>query len=361
MAGPVAWALLGAGSIGIHLWLGRDSGLAERFYSRGVFVALRYAWDNTLGYWPAPWIYTFLAAAVVWGVWRIVRLLRRRPGRRLSSVRTLIGRGTLRVAGWAGALVFFFYFLWGFNYDRVSLERQVGLEASPLDAAALESEAAWAAGRLAETRERIPLSGSHALGPGSGPANLEAEIRSCLSGILGNLGYPAPGRVRVRPLWSAGLLMRMSDTGFYFPFGCEGYTADGLLAFERPFTMSHEMVHAFGISDEGSANFLGFLACQASDEPVVRYSGYLAYWNYVFPELARASREAARKVAAGLPEGVLEDMKAERENWDRYRGPLRRISTAVYEQYLKSQGVREGIKSYNRFVTLLAAWRRRAG
>jgi len=353
------WIFLGASAAGLHFLLGRNSALVERFYSRGIFVALRLGWDHTLGYWPLPWIHTLLAAIIIWDSWWIARFLLRRRGRSPSSVRAKLGRGILRVAGWAGALVFFFYILWGFNYDRVGLEKQLGLEVSPLDAAALGSETGWATRMLVEARESIPGAGSEALDPGVVTAGLESEIRTSLSTILKELGYPAPGRVRVRPLWSGGLLMRMSDTGFYFPYGCEGYTADGLLALERPFVTAHEMVHAFGITDEGAANFLGFLACQASPSAAVRYSGYLAYWNYIFPEFARASREAAGELAAGLPEGVRSDLRAERENWDRYRGPLREVSRAVYEQYLKSQGVAAGIRSYDRFVTLLAAWRRR--
>jgi hypothetical protein len=154
-------------------------------------------------------------------------------------------------------------------------------------------------------------------------------------------------------------MMRLSSSGFYFPYGGEGYTAGNLTTAEKPFVIAHEMVHAYGITDEGAANFLGFLACESSDLPVIRYSGFLSYWEYVFPELARASAEEARLLVSRLPEGARADLRAALENWNRYRGPVRAAAQAVYERYLKSQGIKEGARSYDRFVLLVAAWKRR--
>ncbi|MBM3294339.1 MAG: DUF3810 domain-containing protein [Candidatus Aminicenantes bacterium] len=34
-------------------------------------------------------------------------------------------------------------------------------------------------------------------------------------------------------------------------------------------------------------------------------------------------------------------------------------SQVVYDRYLKSQGVKEGLASYDRFVSLVVAWKRR--
>jgi hypothetical protein len=284
--------------------------------------------------------------------------LRKRP-QSSSSAWTKIGKGALLIASWAGLLVFFFYTLWGFNYNRVRFEKQLNLDVVPLDLAAIRTEAEWTRRTLSETRTLVRGTTAAALAPDSLPSDLEALLRSSLSRVLKDSGYPAVGRVRVRPLWPGGLIMRFSSTGFYFPYFGEGYIAENLTPSEWPFVMAHEMVHALGITDEGEANLLGFLACESAGSSIVRYSGLLSYWNSIFPELARASRKDAEKIATGLPEGVKADIRAAQENWDHYRGPLRKIALSVYERYLKSQGVKEGMKSYDRFVTLLAAWKRR--
>ena len=375
------WVILGAGAYGLHLALGKDSAFVENVYSRGVFVGLRWLWDRTLGFSPVPLLYVFLAAVALWGIWTLARWRRsprlsadwRRPSQltpeeyrsdiyvssKEASLPAKIGRGLLVVAGWVGSVVFFFYVLWGFNYDRIGLEKQLRLEVAPVDLAAIKAEAEGTARALAEARASIPGTTQAALADGALPRDLEAAVRSSLSKVLVDAGFPVPGRPRIRPLWPGGLLMRLSSSGFYFPFGDEGYTARNLTAAEKPFVTAHEMTHAYGITDEGAANFLGFLACESSADPAVRYSGLLSYWEYVFPELARASGQDAARLAARLPEGVRADIRAAFENWDRYRGPMRAAAQAVYERYLKSQGIAEGTKSYDRFVSLVVAWKRR--
>jgi hypothetical protein len=353
------WVFLGSGAFALHVLLGTDSAFVERGYSRGIFIGIRWLWDYTLGLSPFPLLYIFLAVAVVWDAWMIFRFLSRPKPRLPSSVWTKIRQAGLLVASWAGMLVFFFYVLWGLNYNRLRLEKQLNLDVVPLDLVGIKAEAAWTVRLLAETRALVPGATSAALTPAAVPPDLEAILRKSLSITLKDAGYPSPGRVRIRPLWPGGLIMRFSSTGFYFPYFGEGYIAGNLMPSEKPFVTAHEMVHAFGITDEGGANLLGFLACQSAPSPIVRYSGLLSYWSYVYSDLVRASRKDAERIAASLPEGVRADIRAAQENWDRYRGPLRKVARGVYERYLKSQGVEEGIKSYDRFVALLAAWKRR--
>jgi hypothetical protein len=355
------WIFLGAGAFLLHILAGKDSVFVENFYSRGIFVGIRWFWDNTLGRFPVPLIYVLAAGIVFWALRTLVLRLSGKAAKNPSSPWAAIGKGLLVLSSWAGALVFSFYVLWGFNYDRMGIERQLGLDAAPLEAAALRAEAERTAGELAAARALIPGATEAALPLSALPPGLEGDVRIFLSAVLLEAGYPAPGRVRVRPLWPGGWLMRFSSTGFYCPWACEGYRASNLMPSERPFVTAHEMAHGFGITDEGEANLLGFLACASSNVPVLRYSGLLAYWDYVFAEFARSARDDAARLAARLPEGVKADIRAEITNWDRYRGPLREASRAVYERYLKSQGVKEGLRSYDRFVVLVAAWRRLNG
>lgn len=351
------WIALGAAAAGLHLALGRNSALAERFFSRGLFVAWRWTWDLTLGRSPIPWLYVFAAVVLIAGAAKVARVFSRPRSRiRLPRLKA-IGRTLLRTAAWAGALVFFFYVLWGFNYDRVGLEKQLGLEPPPLDAAALAAEASWASRMAKESRASIPSATSEALGKSVLPAGLETTLRKALVTVLREAGYPAPGRVRVRTFIPGGWMMRFSSTGIYIPYFGEGYTAGNLLPFEKPFTMAHEMAHGFGITDEGAANFLAFLTCEASPEPMVRYSGYASYWSYASGELLRDEFKA---LWADLPEGMKADLLAAQKNAARYRGALDKISRKVYARYLKSQRIEDGLRSYSRFVGLVAAWKQKS-
>lgn len=351
------WIALGATAAGLHYGLGRDSALAEKIFSRGLFVAWRWAWDYTLGLSPVPWLYVFIAAILTAGAVKLFRIFfRSRPKTPVAPAKTF-GRAFLKVAAWAGKLVFFFYVLWGYNYNRIGIEKQLGLEIPPMDTAALTAEASWASRMSVESRASIPGVSPEVLSKIVLPTSLESDIRSVLVPVLRKAGYPTPGRVRVRPFIPGGWMMRFSGTGIYIPYFGEGYAADNLLPFEKPFTMAHEMVHGYGITDEGAANFLAFLACAASSLPAVRYSGYAAYWSYAAGELPRAEFKALWE---GLPEGMKADLQAAQKNAARYRGALDRISRKIYAQYLKSQGIDDGLRSYSRFVGLVASWKKKA-
>jgi hypothetical protein len=352
------WIAAGTAAFGLHLWLGRDSVLAEKYYARGLYVGLRWIWDYTLGLCPVPLVYLVCAAAAIAAGRKVfIRLRRPRTAERASWIERL-GRWAATAAGWIGALVFFFYALWGFNYNRIGLERQLGLDAASLDMAALAEEADWATRSAIEARALIPGTSPSPLGPGILPAELESGLRSSLARVLHEAGYPAPGRVRVRTFAPGGWMMRFSGSGIFVPYLSEGYAAGKVLAFEMPFTKAHEMAHGYGVTEEGEANFLALRTCQASADPAVRYSGFLSYWDYAAGELAGSAPARFKALWAAVPEGMKADLRAERANWDRYRGPLEKISRKVYEKYLKTQGIKEGMKSYGRFVNLVAAWKK---
>jgi len=347
------WIGLGAAAAGLHFGLGKDSALAEKFFSRGLYAGWRWAWDHTLGLSPIPWLYVCVAALLAAGAAKLYGRIRRpRPKTSRAPIKTF-GRAILRIAAWAGGLVFFFYVLWGYNYNRIGLEKQLGLAIPPMDTAALAAEASWASQLSVESRASVPGATAEVLEKSALPKSMETDIRKALAPVLREAGYPAPGRVRIRPFIPGGWMMRFSGTGIYIPYFGEGYTADNLLPFEKPFTMAHEMVHGYGITDEGEANFLAFLACAASAAPAIRYSGYAAYWSYAAGELSRAEFKALWE---GLPEGMRADFLAAQENAARYRGVLEKLSRKVYANYLKSQGIDEGLRSYSRFIGLVAAW-----
>jgi hypothetical protein len=355
------WIVLGTAAFGLATWLGRDSSFIERIYSRGVFVAFRWIWDFTFGWSPLGWLYIFVGGiAVLIGSRLIRRCGRARCGSKAPFLEKL-GRVCLAAAGWAGRLVFCFYLLWGFNYGRLGLAKQMGLDPGPMTRAELAAEAAWASTMAAEARAAVRGASGAVLGRAALAPGLESTLRTSMTKVLRGAGLPAPGRVRVRRFHPGGWLMRFSSTGVYIPYCGEGYAAGNLLPFETPFTLAHEMAHGFGIADEGEAGFLAFLTCLAADDPVIRYSGYAGYWDYAAGELARADRAAFDAIWESLPPGMKADLRAAERNAARYRGVIEKASRRIYSKYLKAQGIDEGLRSYSQLVGLVRAWKKKSG
>jgi hypothetical protein len=353
------WMVLGTLAYLFHLLLGQDSGIVETLYSRLIFPVFRTIWDFTLGLSPIPLIYLLTAGLIAWPFVRHWRKRRQERETEKRSWKRRLAYFYLGLARALGAVVFLFYLIWGFNYNRISIEKTIQLEVTPLDAEAIRSETEWALDRASSARKAIVGAGQGVLTAENFQRDLEAEIRRRLTEVLRSLGYPAPGRVRGRQLWPPLVLMGFGGSGIYIPFVFEGYTSSGLLPFSHPFNMAHEMSHGFGFTDEGTCNFLAWLACEASPDPAVQYSGRLAYWNSIAREFRRAFPEDFKSLWQRLPTGMRADLQASAENWRKYEGRLSTISEKVYSGYLKSQGISEGILSYNRLTLLVSAWKAR--
>jgi len=174
--------------------------------------------------------------------------------------------------------------------------------------------------------------------------------------IVREIGMPMVARPRVRLVHPKGILMRWNTAGIYLPYSGEGHVDAGMLPVQVPFTLAHEMAHGYGLTDEGDCNFLAYLACIRSESPLVQFSGHLTYWRYVAGAYRYAFPAKFKEVYQDLPRLVLNTLEEIHQNDARYPDILPKLRNMVYDSYLKSQGVHEGLQSYHRIVQLVWAY-----
>jgi hypothetical protein len=180
---------------------------------------------------------------------------------------------------------------------------------------------------------------------------VEWELRQVLQKHQFPLSYSPSVRI-IRP---RGILMRWNTAGIYFPFTGESHVDAGMLPVQIPFTLAHEMAHGFGVTDEGDCNFLAYLACKESNDPTVQFAGLFTYWRYVASEYRFLFPDQYDAQYRELPEMIKQLLKEIRENDAKYPDLFPKLRNTVYDTYLKSQGVHDGLMSYNRVVELV--WR----
>lgn len=348
------WFWLIAGGFAISLRLLASPTVIERFYSRGIFLFVRNVLDYTIGWLPLPLIYVFIGGLVV----GLIIQIRHFFSLKLSWQQRL-GRSLLGIVTFISGGIFLFLFLWGFNYGRLPLETQLALQPQPLTVEELRTELENTAADLVELRAAIPHVTDSALTATAFPADLEQRLRTALTAWLQQNDYPTPGRVRGRILYPKGIFLRFSSSGLYFPFTGEGNVDAGLSPLQRPFVMAHELSHGYGFGDEGLCNFLGYMACMNATDPVIRYCGQLGYYRYVASDYLRYEPEAYQAFRAQLPIGIPNDLNAINDNLNEYPDIMPRLRYAAYDTYLKTQGISEGMKNYNRIVMLTRAYRER--
>jgi hypothetical protein len=122
--------------------------------------------------------------------------------------------------------------------------------------------------------------------------------------------------------------------------------------------MAHEMSHGYGFGEEGECNLLAIIACERSQNPFIRYSGLLSYWGYTANELRKLDPLLYQMLRHVLAPGVRADLRANYNNYFRYHGAASSIGNKVNDAYLQTQGVEEGVSSYDRVVNLYAEFRR---
>jgi hypothetical protein len=284
-----------------------------------------------------------LLAVVVRIWWRAAQARRHTP-----SWQPLVA-AVLRTLLVAGVAVVWFQLAWGLNYARPPVDVRLALP--------LEAPTASEVGALL-TRAVAGANADHAAAHAAGFPGRH-DVPAALVAALHEVER-ADGRARPtlagRP--KATLL------GAYFRIaGVDGLTAPAVLETllnpdltgpERPFVLAHEWAQQAGYAPEADANFAAFRAVMRGG-PAARYSG----WLFLLGEAARqVPREPRREALAALGGGPRDDLTAIERRAATQVDVVQRLGWRVYDGYLRSQGVAEGVRSYSRVTELLVRFER---
>jgi len=350
--GKWIWIGLGGLAIIVRLLLSFSPAFTEQVYSRGIFLGIRCLLDYTLGWMPVPVVLIVIVGLIIFLFYKIRNLIKTH-----QSFPHTLGRIGLSLVSFLMGTIFLFLVMWGFNYGRLPLEKTMNLQPQPLSTEQLKSELQINTSEVANARMAIPNITDSAVVKQFLPDDLENAIRADVEALLEKLDYPTVGTVRGRLLEPKGILLRFSTAGVYFPWTGESNVDAGLHPVQIPFTLAHEFAHGYGFTDEGTCNFLAYLACTQSDNKFFQYSAQLSYWRYVASSYRRHDREAYKTFFKTLPKGVVADLYAIDANSNKYPDILPEFRDVAYDTFLKTQGVKEGMKSYSRVVMMVKAWR----
>ncbi|MEN0004056.1 MAG: DUF3810 domain-containing protein [Bacteroidota bacterium] len=348
----IIWITLGVAALVIRQLLVQTPELVEQYYSRGLFQGIRWFIDYVLAWLPIPLIYIFWLIVIAWFFWQ-ARGLYLAEKSILNKALTFV----ISTLAFISGVVFFFLILWGYNYIRQPIEQQLEITTSPLTTNELQKELELETLALLKLRPQIDTPTDSAFTERNLPDRLEPKVRLLLESWLDNYGFPTTGRVRGRLLYPKGVFLHFSSLGLYFPLTGEGHIDAGIHPVQLPHVMAHEMSHGYGFGDEGTCNFLAYVSCIQSDNPAIAYAGHLGYWRTVASNFRRADPEAYRVFFKELPESIKADLYAIRDNYMLYPDWMPRLRNNAYEVYLKSQGIKEGMKNYSRVLMLVKAWR----
>ena len=171
------------------------------------------------------------------------------------------------------------------------------------------------------------------------------------------LNYQTPS---IKQAFGSNTLAYMSTSGIYFFPSAEANVNTNNLTFDVPYVMAHEMSHQLGFASEDEANYLGYLSCVQSSNPYFQYSAYYNVGLRTLFKVWEIDSTLFKNLYKNLDTLVKLDRQKDRENWQKYKNPIQEyIIAPIYDVFLKSNGQKQGSRSYDLVIDLLVAERRK--
>ena len=321
--------------------------LVEAAYSRGFYPRWQHFLTGVSNLSSVAIVDALLVGVAAYLVWLVVRFVKRTRERGLGSASWELTRRVVRTSALIGLI---FLLNWGLNYRRRPLEQTV--RAGTPVTVTTDDIRALAEASIKGTHETRPAD------PGLDRSfkSVAARLADPFQLALKQLGMPVQSTIG-RPKTSLILTpfyTKAGVTGMVNPFVLESIVHPGLLPFERPMTLAHEWAHLAGFADEADASAVGWLACTLGD-PDLAYSAHL---DVVLESASALPPAVWRELRPRLDPGVVEDIAALRKRLEKQEPVVRDTAFKVYDRYLKSNGVEDGVRSYSRMLRVLVAMQR---
>ncbi|MEA5012394.1 MAG: DUF3810 domain-containing protein [Angelakisella sp.] len=332
----------------------------EEIFSLGFYrhwSALLSALTSPLPFSVAEWLLMFLAIAVVALAFLFLRALLHKTGKdRLWFA----GRCMLVTAAFASVAFFVFTVSSGLNYYRYTFLEYSGLTIRPSEISELK-ELCLALAQDANKLRTMCAEDENGVFALSGSFD---EL-----GKAANTGYrnlmdknpnwqPLFGQsadTRPKPVFFSEAMSYMQIVGVFFPFTMEANVNVHTSNIDIPHSICHELAHISGMMREDEANYIGYLACMASGNHDLAYSGTMMALIHATNALYSYSTQSHGEVMATLEDAVRRDLAADSEYYYAHKTTFGEFSNKVNDVYLKANDQFDGVVSYGRMVDLLLA------
>jgi len=145
-------------------------------------------------------------------------------------------------------------------------------------------------------------------------------------------------------------------TGYYNPLTGEAQVRTDLPRILLPFIACHEAAHQIGYADESEASFVALIVSEKSDNVYLHYSALIDLYRFTRNELFL--RNTYPDGPDKLNTGVKNDLLYIRDFFKKETFNQSQTITNAYDMYLKANGLKKGVESYNDVVAWAINWYR---
>ena len=311
------------------------------FFNIHIASGVRAVWAALTGWMPfslAESIIIFLPAGLIIAIFGIIPKV---AEDRVKSIRYVAS--LLSVVAY---IYIIFVFTLGTGYQGSSVTNKLGVERRGISADELYRTAMALTEAVNEEVENIEFDRNGSSVMPYDFNELNRKLNDAYVKAADKYDFIMPVRTHVKAVALSEPMTYTHISGVYTFFTGEANVNINFPDYTIAYTMAHEMSHQRGVAREDEANFMAYLVCMESDDPYIRYSGTQSLLEYVYSALARADRSLYRECCAVLNDGVIGEMRAYNDFFEKYeKNVAATVSGTINNTYLTMQGT-EGTRSY---------------
>ena len=338
-------------AIGMYFLLPYFPWFTEHILVRGIFRVLIFPLEWLASIFPFSLteilVLLLLPALIIMIICWVVRMIK-------SENRSKTAERGIRFAAFTLSLVMLVYMVTdGANYSRIPLGDLLNLPKRTYTKQELYLCSVDIAKKTSAAREQLPEDENGCAALTVTRSELLRLTDDCYQTLTSDYDFLITGTWRIKPVMLSHLWSYTGYTGVYCPWLLEASINIDVPVCEYGHTAAHEMAHTMGFAKEDECNFLGWLACAQSKQPDYTYSGHLQAYIYCSNALYKADRELWQDSTRYLSDGVKRDLKARNAYWKRFEGKVEEASQKFNDTFIKANGVKTGVFSYNEMVELI--------
>lgn len=316
----------------------------EKYYSNGLYPYISKCFRFILGWIPfsiGDIIYILLILMIIRWLWKIRKSWKVNYKSHFLSITSTLSIG-----------YFLFHLLWAANYHRVPLYQKMNIEKEyeREDLLFVTEQLIKRVNHihfLIDENDNIKI---------TNPSTKKEVFKQTLNGydkLAMQYDYFRYDYLSIKPSLISLPLTYMGFAGYLNPFSNEAQVNYKIPMYTFPTVSCHEMAHQLGYASESEANFIGYLASINNDDLYFQYSGFIYALRYCLSNWEVRDRNVYDILLKQLKHGCIENMKESDIFWERYDSVIEGVFKQFYDNYLKINQQKDGLKTYTQFVGLL--------
>jgi hypothetical protein len=350
----------------------------SEFYTDKLFYYISWPIKKVIAYFPFSVaeiaLYASIAAILFWFINMLVGTVR--AGRRcyirkkqnvpiegFSLLRPLV-QLVLRLSSFICVIVSAFVLFGGINYTSLTFSEKAGYELEEADVDQLSQLCRLLSVRAAAARLTLALEADGTINENYAdynPFRLIDDALDAYQNLPEEYAYLKRDYPRAKLAVSSPVMSNIHITGIYPYIIPEAVVNAQTPIMSLPHTICHEMAHQRGFAREDEANYIAYLACIHSDNPLFVYSGYYTAFTYAMDQLYLYDQKSWQEISSATSSGIWLDNLEESNFWQQYQTVSSEFTGSVNDTYLTVMDVDDGVHSYGRMIDLILAEEKQKG